>query len=119
MENKFNEGGMFSYDFGLKVSNITYGEMKFKFFNIREVYIDGVQKGEYHIQPIIRKDPEFAVLFLKSKFPDAQIGLTDPSGLLNLEYPIYLICKSGSLIMETIKETFEKIDEELDGKGIS
>jgi len=107
-----------SYEFS-GTSNLSYGDMTFKNFHVREVYIDGKQKGEFHIKPADGKDPAAAVIFLKPHFPGCSMGLADPSGLLSLEYPIYLVCKIGSLVMETIMPTFEKIDEEIDGKTIS
>lgn len=111
--------GLRSYYFeaGAK-GNITYGEMEFQSFKVREVYIDGNQKGEYHIKPQPGKDPAAAVLFLRGYFPDCSIGFTDPSGLLTLEYPIYLVCRSNPLVMETIPQIFEKIDEDLNGETV-
>ena len=104
---------MTAYTMSAKPDHISYGTMEFKSFHVHEVYIDGKQKGEYHIKPCSGKDPVSAVLFLKNYFPGCSIGLADPSGLLNLEYPIYLICKSDPLIMESISQIFEKVDEDV------
>lgn len=112
--------GLQSYHFSIGSSgNISYGEMGFKSFRVQEVYIDGKQKGEYHIQPLGGKDPSSAVLYLRGFFPTCSVGLTDPSGLLNLEYPIYLVCKNDPMVMSVIPQIFEQIDEELNGKAIS
>jgi len=105
------------YSFGNPINSpfntISYGEMEFKAFHVREVFIDGVQKGEFHIKPIGIKDPASAVLFLKGYFSGCSIGLADPSGFLSLEYPIYLICKTDPLVMESIQQIFEKVDADV------
>ena len=118
MDNDLKGPGMFSYSFDAE-SAISYGEMKFKAFDVREVFINKKQKGEFHIKPKDGKDPVSALLFLKSRLSDCSVGLADPSGLLSLEYPIYLICKSGSLVMDSIRQIFEQIDEEISGKTVS
>ncbi len=116
MKDEPNIRGLQSYYFSVgSGGNISYGEMGFKSFRVREVYIDGKQKGEYHIQPIGDKDPASAVMYLRGFFPDCSIGLADPSGLLNLEYPIYLICKNNPIVMDIIPQIFSQIDEEIDG----
>lgn len=107
--------GLMSYDFELpRGGEITYAEMTFKSFQVREVYVDGKQKGEYHIRPTAGKSLESTVLFLKSRFSRCSIGLADPSGLLSLEFPIYLVCRNDPMVMESIPSTFEQIDEEMD-----
>ena len=119
MENESPLGGMRSYNFQATGAGITYASMEFKSFSAREVYVDGKQKGEYHIKLTGKKNPSAAIVFLRPSFPDCSIGLADPSGLLNLEYPIYLICKDNPLVMDSIPKTFEKIDEEMNGQTIS
>ena len=105
---------MSSYDFEIgKEGMITYADMSFKSFKVREVYIGGKQRGEYHIKPEKGKNLAEAVMYLKPHFPDCAIGLADSSGMLNLEYPIYLMCKNNPMVMELIPQIFEKIDEEL------
>lgn len=106
--------GMVSYNFEMpRASEITYADMIFKSFQAREVYVNGKQKGEYHVKPLDGRDPTKAVLFLKSRFPDCSVGLADPSGLLSLEYPIYLVCSSNPMVMEMVPQIFESIDEEM------
>ena len=117
LSTKVESTGMSSYSFSA-ASNISYGDMQFKSFGVREVHVNGRQKGEFHIKPMGNKLPASAVLFLKPHFPDCSIGLADPSELLNLEYPIYLVCNAGSMIMESIPRIFEKIDEEIDSGTI-
>lgn len=108
-ENETN--GMMSYHLEVaSKGSITYGEMEFKSFSVREVYVNGKQKGEYHIKPLVGKSASKAILFLRQFFPDCSIGLADPSGLLSLEHPIYLVCKNNLMIMDTISQTFEHID---------
>lgn len=108
--------GMVSYDFRQSVEHISYSEMEFKSFVVREVYINGKQKGEFHIRPKGNKSPENAVIFLRQYFPQCSLDLIDPSGLLNLEYPIYLICKGNPMIIDSIQQVFEKVDEDI-GNG--
>ena len=108
--------GMMSYHLEAPSGGgVTYGEMEFKSFSVREVYVNGKQKGEFHIKPLAGKSPSKAILFLKQFFPGCSIGLADPSGLLNLEHPIYLVCKNNPMLMDTIPQTFENIDEEIKG----
>jgi hypothetical protein len=110
--------GMSSYSFTPVVpEQISYAEATFKHFTIREVYINGKQKGEFHIKT--DRNPSNLVILLRSHFIGCSIDLIDPSGLLNLEYPIYLICKGNPLILETVQQTFEKIDGEMNGKTLS
>ena len=111
--------GMVSYDFEVgREGIITYADMSFKSFKVREVYIGGKQRGEFHIEPTGGKNYAAAIMYLKPHFPDCSIGLADPSGLLNLEYPIYLICKNNPLVMEMIPQIFSQIDEEVNGEAI-
>ena len=106
--------GMVAYDFQQPVERISYNGMEFKSFLVREVYINGKQKGEFHIKPKSEKLLEGAVIYLRQYFPQCSIDLVDPSGLLNLEFPIYLICKDNPMIIDSIQQIFEKIDEDID-----
>lgn len=110
--------GLSKYSLSIR-SGISYGDMSFKAFDIREVYIDGKQKGEFHIKPNDDKDAASAVIYLKQHISNCSIGLADPSGFLNLEYPIYLICKTDPDVLESIPRIFEQIDEEMYGNSIS
>ena len=108
--------GLSSYSLNIR-SGISYGDMSFKAFNVREVYIDGKQKGEFHVKPNDEKNPASAVLYLKPYFAGSSVGLADPSGLLSLEYPIYIIC--NPMIIESVPQIFEQIDEEMYGGSVS
>ena len=104
--------GLSSYSLSIR-SGISYGDMSFKAFSVREVYIDGKQEGEFHVKPNDEKNPAAAVLYLKRYFAGSSVGLADPSGLLSLEYPIYIIC--NPMTIESIPQIFEQIDEEMYG----
>ena len=119
MEESSRPKGLVSYDFDVDLTGgITYADMEFKWFSVREVYINGKQKGEYHIKPNGKKSIPAAVIYLKPHFPDCSIGMADPSGLLNLEYPIYLVCKNNPMVMDAIPQIFENIDEDMNGQTI-
>ena len=112
--------GLVSYDFEMpRGGEITYADMTFKSFQVREVYVNEKQRGEYHVKPAGGKNYAKAILYLKPHFPGCSIGLADPSGLLNLEYPIYLVCKNNPMVMDMIPQIFEKIDEEINGEAVS
>jgi len=111
--------GLVAYDFEMpKGGEITYADMQFKSFQVREVYINGRQTGEYHVKPV-GKSHVSAVMFLKARMHRCSIGLIDPSGLLNLEYPIYIVCKNDPMVMEAIPQIFEQIDEEMNETTVS
>jgi len=107
--------GMKLYEKDMVIKDcVTYGRMEFDHFSVQEVYVEDKQKGEYHIKLHGFKDPSYAVVFFRRYFlSDCSVGLVDPSGLLNLEYPIYLICKNNPLVMSAINEIFSKIDEDM------
>ena len=105
---------MESYKYGLpiKAESIHYGIVEYKYFEVREVLINGDPKGEYHIKILDKSKLINAVGFLKRYFPNCEIGIIDSSGIINLEYPIYLIAKT-EIDKVSILPTFDVIDKNL------
>jgi hypothetical protein len=105
---------MKSYSFGIEIKpdGIQYAEMEFNMFVAREVLRNGTAIGEYHIKIKDNSSLVNAVKYFKHQFPDCDVGLIDPEGLLNLEYPIYLLVKNR-LILDSIVDIFTEIDKEL------
>jgi hypothetical protein len=96
--------------------------MEFDNFKAREVFIDGQQKGEYHIASLTIDDTVLCNL-LKVRFPKFHIDMIDSTGTLRLEYPIFMLIKN---IMEqaAVYEHFIAFDKDLsefrivhDGQG--
>ena len=105
---------MKSYKYGLPVKpeNLHYAILEYQYFEVREVLIDGEPKGEYHIKPLDNSKLINAVTFLRTHFPNCEIGIIDSSGILNLEYPIYLIAKT-EIDKVSVVSTFDAIDKAL------
>ena len=102
----------YSLQLSINPQDINYALAEYDSFEVREVMIGDKPKGEYHIKIKDGSSPQAAVLYLKGKFPDCIVDLVDESGILNLEYPIYILTKS-ELVKSSIKEAFEAIDDEL------
>ena len=105
---------MKSYSFGIEIKpdGIQYAEMEFNMFVAREVLRNGKAIGEYHIKIKDNSSLINAVKYFQHQFPDCDVGLIDPDGFLNLEYPIYVLIKSR-LILENVVGIFSEIDKEL------
>ena len=105
---------MKSYNYGLpiKSEDLHYAIIEYKHFEIREVLINGNSKGEYHIKLLDKSKLINAVNFFKRYFSNWEIGIVDSSGILNLEYPIYLIAKD-EMTKQSIVPTFETIDNDI------
>jgi hypothetical protein len=114
MQNKHGDNRMKSYSFGIETSakGIQYAEMEFNAFIAREVLINGKPKGEYHVKP---KDDSSIInvcKFFQTQFAGCDVGLIDPDGLLNLEYPIYILI-SEPMILNSVVDIFRDIDKGL------
>lgn len=105
---------MKGYSFGIEIraDGIQYAEMDFNLFVAREVLRDGKAIGEYHVKIKDNSSLINAVKYFKAQFSECDVGLIDPDGLLNLEYPIYILIKNR-LILENVINIFRDIDKEL------
>jgi hypothetical protein len=96
---------------------VSYGEVVLKNFTIREVFIDGKQKGEYHIKlhHITSGNLKNMMHFFTTMLTDCEVGAIDITNTLNLEYHIYiktvnqLKIVSMMSIMETLDEPAKEI----------
>jgi len=88
----------------LKVNpeNITYGYESFHGFDVRIVYLNGSLKSEYHVkshEDIINNE-ELLIILRKSLSKDCEVGFVDRTGIITLEFPIYIIVKNPILVDE-------------------
>jgi hypothetical protein len=92
--------------------NITYGYSYYSQFTVRKVYINNVLKGEYHIA--VNDITIQNMIFFLNKYlgNECDIGLIDPTMVLNLDYPIFIIIKK-EIIKDVIDDIFETIYKEL------
>ena len=109
---------MNSYEFTIKAkpNGIQYGEIGYNFFCAREVLREGKPVGEYHIKLNDNSSVQSAVTYFQNQLRECEVGLVDPDGLLNLEYPIYIIIKD-KMVLNDIANIFHEIDNELSKKG--
>jgi len=97
------------------IQEISYGVAEFKWFEVREVFIDGKQNGEYHIKiksENVKSSLAHAVVFFMEKFPNCKVGPIDPTFTLGLEYHIYIKTDDPMRIM-SMMESMESIDSDL------
>jgi len=106
----------YTYPDGLFVKkSYDYAFMEFDFFRIREVINSNGATGEYHIALVDNSNLKNAVQFFQRQFTGQNVGLVDPSGELQLDYPIYLIIKD-ELMKTEAHNIFELINSELKQK---
>lgn len=82
--------------------NITYGYESFDGFDIEIVYLNNKLKNEYHLKVSggkIMIDELFIALY-RQLSRDCEIGFVDRTGIITLEYPIYIIVKNQMLTDE-------------------
>ena len=76
--------------------NISYGYESFKGFDVRQVFVNGDSKSEYHL----KSDPAIININVlldgakKILGNDCEIGLVDPTLILTLDFPIFVIVKN-------------------------
>jgi hypothetical protein len=92
--------------------NITYGFSYYNKFTVRKVYINNVLKGEYHIAVNDITIQNMILILDKYLGKECDIGLIDPTMVLNLDYPIFLIAKN-EIVRDIMDEIFETIYKEL------
>jgi hypothetical protein len=102
----------YSFGIGIKADGIAYGEMEYNIFIAREVLRENKPIGEYHIKIKDGSSLANAVRYFQAQLPGCDVGLIDPDGILNLEYPIYIIVKS-KLVQDNIVDIFREIDKDL------
>ena len=104
--------GLKSYRYNVEPKGISYGILEFDCFDIREVNIQGKPNGEYHAKIKDTNNNSDAILFFRRELGgDCEIGLVDPEGILNLEYPIYI--KVKDILIDSMNEVFHDINKTL------
>jgi len=112
---KANQEGLkspFTNPLLINPDNITYGYEIFKYFEVRIVYIAGKLKGEYHLKPV--EGVELGVLLghLQNKAEGCEVNLVDRTGLLNLDYPIYVVVKDP-MLFEAMGEVWKSLEQSM------
>ena len=113
---------MKGYSFGdldLVISNdmfqdIKYGEISYDNFKMREVNIDGVATGEYHLEFNYKgMNTKNNLIGLKKTLGAKEVRFVDPEFSINLEYNIYIKMDIDSMEFMVIDEVFTSIDEDI------
>ena len=104
----------YSYGMSVRPEDINYATMEFEHFVVREVLIGEEPKGEYHIKILDRSNLANAVGFFRRELLGCEVGLVDPSGVLHLEYPIYVVAKD-EMAKSAMAANFEQIDSKVKG----
>lgn len=106
MSNPFNENIQVNPD------NISYGFQTYGGFIVRTVYLKNELKGEYHLKaeeggPLY---DNLLVALMKIVGKDCEVGYVDRTGIITLEYPIYVIVKNPLLedVMGTVWSDVEQ-----------
>jgi len=82
--------------------NVTYGYESFDGFDVEIVYVNGKLKNEYHLKVNGDKvtNDELLVALCRQLSEDCEVGFVDRTGIITLEYPIYIIVKNQILTDE-------------------
>ena len=75
----------------------------------RAVISGGNLTNEYHIKPLVRINLSVFASIISGIVDDATLSITDPDGLLKLEWPVFMKIESV-LGNEIIEDTLKKID---------
>lgn len=102
----------YSFEMSVNPEDITYAIMEYGYFVVREVLIGDNPKGEYHVKILDRSSLHKAVEFFQRELPGIEVGLVDPTGALDLEYPIYVKAK-GEMEQAGMMSSFDQIDATL------
>lgn len=86
---------------------------KLKNIACRAIIVNGKNSGMYHIKPIKMMPIPSLVTIMRGIVDDSRFDLTDPDGLLKLEWPIMMTIES-ILGNEIIEDTLKQVDEYLE-----
>lgn len=92
-------------------SGISYGILKYDQVEVQEVLVNGIPNGTYHLKTKNCDIKRMMDLIKKLEVaPGIEVGLVDPTGLIQLEYPCFIIVRNemAKLSMDTI---FANLDE--------
>jgi len=85
----------------LNPENISYGYETFSRFSVETVYLNGKRKNEYHLKAEGDLTNEQLLIVLKKQLQrDCEVGFVDRTGIITLEYPIYIIVTNPILVDE-------------------
>ena len=82
---------------------------------VREVIRGDAATGEFHVKLRAGTDVERALDHFRAQFGGQEVGLVDPTGVLNLDYPIYIIIKD-QMMLEVAHSVFENSSNALNAK---
>lgn len=100
-----------------KIVEISYGEAMMTNFCVREVFINGKPKGEYHVRV---RDPNpgrihDALIFFIQTLGKCEVGVIDPSNMLNLDYQIF-VKTSDPMSIISMMDVMSNVDKEMTHK---
>ena len=108
----------FARDAFVLPQRVSYGDEQYHNFNVREIFIDDVQNGEYHVQ--VKENSiqninficAFFIEKLVTKDSGNEVGLIDVENRLNLEHQIYIKI-NDQLMLSVMPTFFDDIDVSL------
>ncbi|RLG45591.1 MAG: hypothetical protein DRN81_01355 [Thermoproteota archaeon] len=76
--------------------NVTYGYESFAGFDVEIVYVKNELKNEYHLKNNGQgsTDEEILNSLIRLVGKDCEVGFVDRTGIITLDYPIYVIVKN-------------------------
>lgn len=81
----------------------------------RAVIVGGKLTNEYHVKPLKAMHPSMLANVMRGIIDEPEFMLTDPDGLLKLEWPIMM--KISSIIgNEIIEDTLKEVDQFLEAQ---
>ena len=92
-------------------TDFDYQNIDLKNLSCRCVVRDNVMTGEYHVA-VKRSEHVIKVMDQLRNIETSEVGFVDPTGLLKLDYPIYLKI-AGLLFREAIYDILQEIDNSL------
>ncbi len=95
--------------------DVTYVDMSFENFVAREVNIDGVEVGEFHVGGY--SIPARTMVNLLQTKISGEVSLIDPEDFLKLEHGIYIKTNIDSMDYMCMIDTLNKVDEIISEKG--
>lgn len=97
-------------DISINPTSIDYDVQVFNNFSVRKVVNPNEENDVYHMKVLDENLNNSVVKYIKENLPDCESGLIDESGILKLEYPIYIIV-SDIMRKESMKCFLDTLDQ--------
>lgn len=109
------DGTMRDAELSADVPDIRYIEMGFDNYNAREVIINGVNVGEFHLNFNCMSQVD-SINYIQSKVT-AEVSLIDPDNVLKLDFNIYIKVDPNSMDGMMMGDILNQMDNEISEKG--